>query len=132
MKRNNQKRGKWLSPKIVLGCNHAYSTVTLPGANGRTISAATEDVREALSYESFSAKIRQVDDKLDDEIQDLLLHLSSKHVKFSADDENPGTDISPPTHEGSSIYADVDLNTVPKFGDHIEVCWPLDNQYYHG
>lgn len=45
VKQENKKRGKWSSPKTVLSYDRTRSTVTVPGASGRTIRAATEDIR---------------------------------------------------------------------------------------
>ncbi|PXF44011.1 hypothetical protein BWQ96_06244 [Gracilariopsis chorda] len=63
VKHQNQKRGHWSSAKPVLSNDRASRTVTLPGANGRNLSAAIEDLRPAVSKDELAATIQ---DDLDD------------------------------------------------------------------
>ena len=48
VKLNRQKRGTWSETKLILHFDASSQTVTVPGAKGKYIQAATEDVRYAV------------------------------------------------------------------------------------
>lgn len=53
-----KKQGKWSLPKIVLLVDNEARLVTVPGKNGKRVTAVFEDVRPALPDESFAMSIQ--------------------------------------------------------------------------
>lgn len=63
-KLDNQKRGKWLSPRNVLSVDPKSGSVTAPGCNGRTITAALEDARFSLPENDFAKHVQDAINEL--------------------------------------------------------------------
>lgn len=51
------KRGSLTSPRAVLAIDQETSSITVPGRSGKTISAATEDVRVACNENDLATSI---------------------------------------------------------------------------
>lgn len=56
---------------MILGYDLSTPTVTLPNKNGHILRAAMEAIRHAIPDESFSSMIRQANDQLDNDIDEL-------------------------------------------------------------
>ena len=56
MKHQNEKRGKWSSPKPVLSYDRKSGTVILPGKNGLKINTAIEYIRLAVTENDLEIK----------------------------------------------------------------------------
>lgn len=150
IKIGKQKRGKWSSPRTVLNFDPESWTVTVPSSNGRTMKAAVEDVRLAVSEESFASLVREGNDRLDNSIEEMLDEIQINCVQErSNSEENSSSEINNDIYEYSdsminfeshsnkecqhpSNFAESDSPIFPAVGDSIKVFWPLDNQYYNG
>lgn len=149
IKQGKEKRGKWTGDKPVLSYNEDSRAVTVPGANGRKIVAAVEDVRAAIKKDSFAFAVQESIDELDNSIDMELNNVlqndesfnqeknsksdknkyedeSSKHDKNSNNDKNPNEDTNSGDEEPGFS------NSGPTIGDIVQVYWPLDNKYYSG
>ena len=65
IKLQREKRGKWYSAQLVLCYDKQSGTVTAPGQNGRTIKAAIQDVRFAITDYELALKHQEASDILD-------------------------------------------------------------------
>lgn len=65
VKHDNEKRGKWLSPRTMLSFDPASCTGTDTAGNGKTMCAAIEDVRPAIVENSFASVITKANDELE-------------------------------------------------------------------
>lgn len=61
---SNEKRGKWTAPRAVISIHRCASSLTVPGANIRTITAALEAVRRSIIEDNFDLLVRQANDEL--------------------------------------------------------------------
>ena len=52
IRQQNEKRGKWSDAKPLLKYDRSSQTVIVPGRNGKTISAALEDTRHAITTQN--------------------------------------------------------------------------------
>jgi len=140
IKKQHEKRGSWTAPKLVLSYDHPSRTVTVPGARGKTIAAAVEDVRHAVLENDIATAIQDAIDSLD-----CSLDIAISGTAPSSNDTEPDDDQDSGTnacndHDGdapASGEENFDLSTPsvlskPEVGDHIEVYWPLDDKYYGG
>eukprot|EP00171_Calliarthron_tuberculosum_P022021 IDg22021t1 len=127
VKLQNQKKGKWSSNKPVLSYDHDSRTVTVPGSKGKTVQAAIEDVRPALSNDILVNEVQESLDIMNNEIEDALSEMISSSVETETtlyNDEHCSDDDDPPfLTQGHDM---------PKIGEHIEVFWPEDDKYYEG
>lgn len=124
IKRENEKRGKWSAAKPVLEFDAASGIVILPGTIGHKIKAAVEDVRSAITGDSLARKIQEaidvVDVSLDTSVENTVDLSNNKSVAVQHGSVESEDDTGP------------FRSSHPTIGDHIEVFWPLDNQYYPG
>ena len=99
IKLQNEKRGKWSSPKPVLCYDHKSRTVTVPGQNGRKINAALEDVRNAISENELATKYQEPIDALDLDISKNIDILTDENISENAsDDDEIDNDTIGPTY----------------------------------
>ena len=94
--------------------------MTVPGQNGRTIKAAVEDVRFAITDNKIALKYEEASNVLDTALNETLNSIN----KDTSNEPNDNVSITEteelvPNHER-------------QVGDKIEVYWPLDDQYYSG
>jgi len=87
IKRENEKRGKWTSPKPVISVDADTFSVTVPGKNGRKNRAAFEDIRLSVANDNFSKVIQDAIDALD----------ASLDIYLTDNDTTTGTDNSADT-----------------------------------
>ncbi len=120
-KRDHEKRGSWSAPRTVLSYDHSSRTVTVPGKNGRTVSAAVEDVRAALPENDLAKSIQESIDTLDACVDNAIDDVCTESIP-STKNENQSYDDQ----------FDNDDAIVPVVGDTIDVWWPLDKQFYRG
>jgi len=127
LRKGKEKRGKWLSGRPILSYDHESRTVSIPGSNGRTMSAAIEDVRPAVEKDSFAQKVRESIDILEENI-----------CLFSEDlNENDNAIASKNGSSSGTVYPELLADTFtenhsPNVGDRIEVLWPLEGEYFPG
>eukprot|EP00171_Calliarthron_tuberculosum_P001315 IDg1315t1 len=125
IKRENEKRGKWSSPKPVLEYDKISHTVSVPGNNGRKIRAAVEDTRVAIQDNALAVAVQEAIDTLnftlDNSIDSLISTTSMENT------ESPELDLELNCNDSESC-----LTEIPGVGQSIEVFWPDDNQYYRG
>lgn len=67
-----EKRGKWLSPRLISAVDTQAETVSVPGSNGLKIVAALGDTRLAITEDDLASQIVECIDRLDDGIADAL------------------------------------------------------------
>lgn len=65
VKHDKEKRGKWLSPLVILSFDRESETVTVSGASGHKMRAAVEDCRAAVTNEEFARMVQKISDSLD-------------------------------------------------------------------
>lgn len=132
VKDGKSKRGSWSSPKTVLQFYPSSWTVTVPDANGKTMRAAIEDVRFAVEEDSFASIVRDGNDKLTEEVDNLLLPTSHDIAPILQEDEKQDSSKETPEQYVERMNYVSDDTVVPALGDSIDVYWPLDNQFYPG
>lgn len=125
IKQDKQKRGKWLSPRVILDFDPSTSSVTVPGSNGRTIRAAIEDVRHALSDVLFASIVRKANDEIDADIQEIVEQISSSQLNGNVAESSSSLvrPISLPP-----LFASNEKSVEPNVDDLIEVYWPLEKK----
>lgn len=129
IKRDKEKRGRWLLPRIVLTYDRSVRTITVPGSNGKTISAAIEDTRPALADDSLAALVQEGIDRLDTELSDSLDHV---HDPIPSSEDGPSATVARSTTSDNDETSIADPAVLTALGDLVEVFWPLDNKFYHG
>ena len=73
VKHDSQKRGAWSQAKPVLHFDVSSQTVTVPGAKGKYIQAATEDVRYAIyDANELATAVQYAIDQCDRAIEDAV------------------------------------------------------------
>eukprot|EP00178_Gracilaria_changii_P016470 TRINITY_DN4728_c0_g1_i1.p1 TRINITY_DN4728_c0_g1~~TRINITY_DN4728_c0_g1_i1.p1 ORF type:complete len:805 (-),score=91.02 TRINITY_DN4728_c0_g1_i1:529-2943(-) len=97
VKHQHQKRGHWSSAKPILSYDRASRTVTVPGAHGRKISAAIEDIRPAVSKDELAARIQDALDEMQSSVEIAI---------EDADDLASDTDSSTPNEDGVPPFED--------------------------
>jgi len=122
-KLEKEKRGKWLSPRTVLSIDREAGIVSVPGADGRKICAAVEDVRAAIVDDEFAQMVQETRDSLDVALEECLDSLPD-----GTDDETVNTD-SGSNDQYAALTGDDSEIVMPTVGDNIDVYWPLDNAY---
>ena len=136
IREQKDKRGKWSLPKVILEFDHYSGTVTVPGKNGKTVKAAIEDVRLALSENTFASAIQDGIDTLSRSINDTIDHLESEIPRR---DSTEGSDLNNAIQRKAidseeNVLEDTEenLTSLPSIGDSIEIYWPLDDVFYAG
>ena len=110
IKLQHEKRGKWTSAKPVLRFDKASGIVTVPGQNGKTIKAAVEDVRFAISDDELAVKYQEAIDAVDIALDD--------SVDVIADDTNAQSSLTEPEN---SDDGEIGPTHAEKVGDRVEV-----------
>lgn len=103
VKNQHEKREKWSSPRKNLEYDPSFWTVTLLSCGNKTMRAASEDIRHAVSSECLFDMIRKANDDLDDEI-DMLLYPDPVDAKYSEKYDASGNAQSD-SYEFSPDYA---------------------------
>ena len=114
-----------MTPRYVLSIDRRTGNLTVPGSGGRTMNAAFEDVRMVLDEDSFASMVQQSIDTLDSEIVSAIDDLNSASFDAKSSSSNHARTTESDTDE-------VLPPVTPVVGDHTEVFWPIDNQYYPG
>lgn len=114
IKHENEWRGKWSPPRIVLTIDIKAGGVRVPGSEVQNLRAAAEDVRAALIEDVLTVMLRERRDQLENDVEDLL-------------DEEIEHDSW--TFDGSHTGEDSTLDS-PNLKESIEILWPLNNVYY--
>jgi len=134
IKRQNEKRGSWSSPKPVLSFDHKSGSVVVPGRNGHKIKAALEDTRIAVVENELAMKVQEaiddlqssldisIDDAIDSSDGEANLGPSQYTKEAFGNNDEPG----------NFDMEDSCGMVLPQVGDSIEVFWPIDDQYYPG
>lgn len=125
VKKGHEKRGRWLSPRVVLSVDTNAGTVSVPGSNGHKVVAAVEDTRPAIVEDDFAASIVESIDQLDESIHESIEALTENYNQ-----ETPLDACSVSSDEYHTI--DDPSISLPGPGDRIEILWPLDNCFYPG
>lgn len=136
IKLKNGKRGEWTAPRPVLSYDRSTNTVSVPGANGKTVRAAIEDVRPALRNDALAQQIQVSID----EIQDELASLVETNTETQDNDSHRSYDRSTEMIRQNEDEDSFSINDEPYFtasndpgvGDKIEVFWPLEDAYFPG
>ena len=115
IKLQHEKREKWSNAKPVLSYENQSGAVTVPGQNGRTIKAAVEDVRFAITNNEFSLKYQEASDIMDTALD--------KSIDSLNKDNSEQTDDCVSITETDELGLTHEL----RVGDKIEVYWPLDD-----
>lgn len=131
-KNQMQKRGKWLSSLPILSIDLVSGSICVPGANGRTITAAIEDVRPEIHHDTFAEAVQDGLDDLDSDLSEMFLTSVSPnrpvhdyvHEIVPPDPATPAPDV---TFEGSGY-----CTLLPSTGDMVEFFWALANAFYPG
>ena len=118
IKLQHEKRGKWTSAKPVLSYDKASGIVTVPGQNSKTIKAAVEDVRFAISDDELAVKYQEAIDALDIALDD--------SVDVIADDTNAQRSLTEPEN-----YDDDEIGPTHA-GQVGGIYWSGDYEYYPG
>ena len=122
VKREKEKRGKWLTPRSVLSIDRASGSLTVPGAHGRTMTAAFEDVGIALDEDSFASMVQESIDTIDREITEALEEIGTEATNDD-DERQVQTDMTVAVSPDDEDYLDPTTVT-PVVGDAIDVFWP--------
>ena len=139
IRQQSEKRGKWYSSKTVLAYDKDSGTVTVPGKNGRHVRAAVEDVRMAPSDNTLASSIQEGIDVLTNSLDACIDELNGDETDATAKDTADNTitirntDAVRDPQEDTEFDEDGErLTSLSAIGDHIDVYWPLDNQFYSG
>lgn len=73
IKTPQRKRGRWTFARTVFSVDKDSGMITVPGANGMTVKAALEDVRLAINGDALAQLVRNANDVLDNDIEDLIM-----------------------------------------------------------
>lgn len=126
VKKVHEKRGKWLSNRIVQILNASAGTVSVPGSHGNNIISALEDVGITITEDDLATQIIESIDKIDHAIFEVL----DKTIPASESSKIPSTDnkeiiadayfdrINSRSLEVDHISAttpDVDPNSAPEY-----------------
>ena len=93
----NQKRGNWSLPKPVLSYEISYRTITVPGAKGKYVKTAIEDVRHAVDtdhdlaiaiQEAINSFSQSLDEALDEALEDGAEVSNEFSIRKDADDDD--------------------------------------------
>lgn len=123
MRLEEEKRGKLLSPRTVLAVDRSAGPVTVPGSNGKMITAATGDVRHATFHE-LAATVFDSIDLLSEAIDDVV-----SREEETAESEPGQQHITP--NQDDEFTTDDGMN-MPLVGAHLEVYWLLDAHFFPG
>lgn len=66
-----EKQGNWPSPRTVLSTDRSSGTITVPGSNGKHITAAVEDTSHAITDDNLAASVIETINFLSDTIDDI-------------------------------------------------------------
>jgi len=127
VKKGNEKRGQWSTNRIVLEFNPESRMVVVPGANGKLIHAAMEDVRAALPEDGFAKTVQDSIDVLDRGLEDVISNTITNGIE---DDFSSKKDSNVLSDEEDNLLGEI--LPVPSVGDKIEVYWEDDNKFYPG
>lgn len=123
---------KWLSPCTVLSLGPSLWTITVSFGDGKTMKAATEDIRLAVIDDLLATLVRPAND---------VLHETLHDIDFQTDVPIDQSAQSSPQlgehgHHSSTYFPDYTGDesdrTLPKVDDRVELSWPDDNSYYAG
>lgn len=118
-------------------CNRQIAgIVTVPGFSGKQVFAAVEDTRAAFPISDLSefvmSAIGEPDGILEAEIDetksfDEMSNMTQKAMNKFSDHDDEFSEVSDqyPSHQPHH-------QILPSIGDHIELYWPLDSQFYAG
>lgn len=121
-KLQNAKRSKGLTPRNVTSVDKDTGAITVPGARGKPISAAIEDVRIAVSDDELCQTVLESVDEFQEPIG-MELDKFEEGIEKEADAEN--------RDDANYVISD-EPPLLPQLGDHLDVYWPLDNKFYPG
>ena len=127
IKEQHAKRGNWSSPKVVLSIDKPSGTITVPGRKGRTVKAAVEDVRLAVTEDKFAQKVQESIDTLDRSIDECIDEICSDDAANG--ESNDDTQFNTDNDDQSD---NEQLTKLPTVGDSIDVYWPEDDLFYPG
>lgn len=72
VKKRNEKRGTWSSPRTVLSINNQSGAVAVPGAAGHFMKAVFEYIWSSIDVATFSQLVREANDTLNRSISELV------------------------------------------------------------
>ena len=125
IKNQNEKRGSWTAPKPILAFDHKSQTVKVPGSKGRTIEAAVEDVRHAVTDDHLAVAVQ-------DAIDQLAFNLDAVIDEQESDTDDNANDNGTVSAELEVQNSTDERMTQPTVGDKVSVFWPEDEKYYSG
>lgn len=139
VKKDKEKFGRWLSPRVVLLYHQSSGIVKVPCNAGRAIYAAFEDVRLSTCTDDFAKHISETNDQLSAVIEDLVINLYTPidKVDHSTADSTTNFQISKDEKSFESSndpYFDHDDEPIVQTDvkDQIDKYWPLEDQFYSG
>lgn len=132
VKQGHEKRGRWLSPRPVLDFDGDTGSVTLPGKNGRTMSAALEDIRLAIEHSPLASAIQESMDTMDNELFHALSETENEPSEQLIDTVPKDLDENIDDNDDISLSMAADSTDNLGIGERVEVFWPDDNQFYTG
>ena len=118
IKLQHEKRGHWSASKPILAYDPSSRTVTVPGANGKRMKAAIEDIRPSLPENELALAIQDsidaLDSSLDSAISDLKPELTDPNFNPVHDierwDTKPRTD---PDDDQSGMFTSESSTAIP-------------------
>lgn len=110
----------------------ANGTVTVPGANGKKINPAIEDIRPAIAKKELATAVQNATDELDRNLEEVVDTLEDDSPESRID--FTGDDIGNSDSTALNIEEEPDRigPNNPTVGDNIEVYWPIDKKFYGG
>lgn len=127
IKKEFEKRWKWLAPQVVLSYDKGKGNVTVPGKKGRYMEAAIKDKRIALPEDILPELFRKSPTKLLPALMNVLMNLAQKknlHCKESEIIDVIAQDNRPVLNENTEEER---LTLLPLVEYSIELYWPLDD-----
>lgn len=127
VRKEKEKRGKWLSARAVLSTDVTAGSVTVPDSNGKNITAAVEDTRHAIVDDDLAASVVESIDLISDSIDDFVSCLDDKNSQLD--------EVGESTNDGKvpdDEHAADDRFVLPSVGNRLEVFWPIDQSFYPG
>lgn len=140
---DDNKRGKWLSPRTVLNLDSVTGVVTVPSSSGPPMHVALEDIRAAVWKDVFAIHVVESNDQLDGILDSLIdfTHPFSDilvenqevltHQKHFDNDGEPIAFAAGPKLVSIATRAN-STPVLPSVGSLIEVFWPGKVQAYSG
>lgn len=88
IRKRHEKRGKWLSPRVVLIIDNEYDIETVPHSNGHKILVVVEETSFTVIDEDLASPIVESIDKLDTENLNLLKSSHENSIRNNRNEED--------------------------------------------